>query len=78
MKKDPDKINDLRKEIFLLLKTVSNKVQKIISILNEYKAQKNKTPKVIIFVKDRVVADYLNRIFQRHLEIQQENLDIEK
>ena len=78
MKKDPDKINDLRKEIFLLLKTVSNKVQKIISILNEYKAQKNKTPKVIIFVKDRVVADYLNRIFQRHLEIQQENPDIEK
>jgi uncharacterized protein involved in tolerance to divalent cations len=78
LKKDPDKINDLRKEIFLLLKTVSNKVQKIISILNEYKAQKNKTPKVIIFVKDRVVADYLNRIFQRHLEIQQENLDIEK
>ena len=78
MKKDPDKINDLRKEIFLLLKTVSNKVQKIISILNEYKAQKNKTPKVIIFVKDRVVADYLNRIFQRHLEIQKENLDIEK
>lgn len=68
----------MRKEIFLLLKTVSNKVQKIISILNEYKAQKNKTPKVIIFVKDRVVADYLNRIFQRHLEIQQENLDIEK
>jgi len=78
LKKDPDKINDLRKEIFLLLKTVSNKVQKIISILNEYKAQKNKTPKVIIFVKDRVVADYLNRIFQRHLEIQQENPDIEK
>ena len=67
----------MKKEIFLLFKTVSNKVQKIISILNEYKAKENKTPKVIIFVKDRVVADYLNRIFQRHLEIQQENPDIE-
>jgi hypothetical protein len=67
----------LKKEIFLLFKTVSNKVQKIISILNEYKAKENKTPKVIIFVKDRVVADYLNRIFQRHLEIQQENPDIQ-
>ncbi len=67
----------MKKEIFLLFKTVSNKVQKIISILNEYKAKENKTPKVIIFVKDRVVADYLNRIFQRHLEIQQENPDIQ-
>ena len=47
------------------VKSVSNKVKKLIRLLNEEvvkAAEDNReAPKVIIFVKDRVVAEYLKR-----------------
>lgn len=44
---------------------VSNKVKKLIKLLNDEITEKDnkvKVPKVIIFVKDRVVAEYLKNI----------------
>ena len=49
---------------------VSKKVEKLIEILNKFANDETKPlPKVIIFVKDRVVAEYLKKILQKHLEI---------
>ena len=43
------------------VKSVSNKVKKLIRLLNKEVEDNNEPPKVIIFVKDRVVAEYLKR-----------------
>jgi hypothetical protein len=47
------------------LKT-SKKVKELIKILNEIK---DDNPKIIIFVKDRVVAEYLKRLLLKHVEL---------
>ena len=41
---------------------LSNKVKKLIQILHQASVNKGPLPKVIIFVKDRVVAAYLHKI----------------
>lgn len=43
------------------VKSVSNKVKKLIKLLNREVDANQEAPKVIIFVKDRVVAEYLKR-----------------
>ena len=47
---------------------VSKKVEKLIAILNKFAGDGKK---IIIFVKDRVVAEYLKKILQKQIEIQQ-------
>ena len=47
---------------------VSAKVKRLIQILNEESSQSKKMPKVIVFVKDRVVAEYLNKILNTSIE----------
>ena len=39
------------------------KVKRLINILNDYN-QKVAKPKIIIFVKDRVVAEYLKKVLE--------------
>lgn len=49
---------------------VSNKVKRLIQILNGEVNKKLKTvPKVIIFVKDRVVAHYLKSILEKQTQL---------
>ena len=48
-------------------------MQKLIQILNEQVKGGKKVPKVIIFVKDRVVAEYLKNLLQKHVELSKEN-----
>ena len=49
---------------------VSQKVKKLIEILNNYAMNADKRkPKVIIFVKDRIVAEYLKKILQHQLNL---------
>lgn len=52
-------------------KSVSNKVKRLVDILNQ-RIVDDQPPKVIIFVKDRVVAKYLQKILKRHLELREE------
>ena len=47
--------------------SISNKVKKLVTILNS-QTEKSVLPKVIIFVKDRVVAHYLQRILNEMTE----------
>ena len=47
---------------------VSAKVKRLIQILNEESSQSKKMPKVIVFVKDRVVAEYLSKILNTSIE----------
>lgn len=49
-------------------KNVSNKVKRLVHILNQ-RIVDDQPPKVIIFVKDRVVAKYLQKILKRHVEL---------
>lgn len=48
---------------------VSEKVKRLIRILNEESRQSSRMPKVIVFVKDRVVAEYLNKILNTNIEL---------
>ena len=58
-----------------LSKGISNKIRKLIAILNKEAEEKKQSelPKVIIFVKDRVVAHYLQKILVQMTEYQKEN-----
>jgi len=49
-------------------KNVSNKVKRLVQILNQ-RIVAEQPPKVIIFVKDRVVAKYLQKILKSHVEL---------
>lgn len=44
------------------------KVKRLINILNDYN-QKVAKPKIIIFVKDRVVAEYLKKVLENQILI---------
>lgn len=48
---------------------MSEKVKRLISILNDASKQSSRMPKVIVFVKDRVVAEYLNKILNTNIEL---------
>ena len=48
---------------------VSKKVKKLIELLNKYAMDHKRKPKVIIFVKDRIVAEYLKKILQQQLNL---------
>lgn len=53
---------------------VSKKVGKLVEILNkEWKMSTNKSPKVIIFVKDRIIAFYLKKILVEQASLRKEN-----
>ena len=41
----------------------------MIELLNKYAMDQKRKPKVIIFVKDRIVAEYLKKILQQQLNL---------
>ena len=48
------------------------KVKELVKLLNKEVAAKGKPPKVIIFVKDRIIAFYLKRILEQQSTMRRE------
>lgn len=52
---------------------VSKKVMELVSLLNKEMELNKQPPKVIIFVKDRIIAFYLKKILEEQSNLRKEN-----